>query len=302
MDERLEASGQLDLFLDSRAVTLENEVIEALAARDAARAAASVGKLRCEAPDSSSVPALETLAGALAAWRRPAADAAAIVRAVEWLDEEILPAARRALGPLAQAFVGGFFHDLADAARGLAYEPARPAAHPASLCLRCGEWADAEEAAHAIPGANDNPDALYWLCVARYRQRGLTAARASLFALAWRAPRRLTSIIAELADGLLDRDWQGFERACEWTSVEEAGLPAWFPAWYLLEHPVVGKELDNVDFPDSPPAKVARLMLELLDLERRGDWRKLTAKREALRLLNTDLFALYMGRRVVQYL
>ena len=302
MGERLEASGQLDLFLDSRAVTLANEAIDAVATRDAARAAASVNKLRREAPDSSSLPALETLAGALAAWRRPATDAAAIVRAVEWLDEEILPAAGRALGSLAQAFVGAFFHELADAARGLAYEPARPAAHRAWLCLRCGEWADAEEAAHAIPGSAENPDALHWLCVARYRQGGLIAARTSLFALAWRAPGRVAPTLAELGDELLDRDWRAFERACEWESVEDAGLPAWFPAWYLLEHPVVGNDMDAADFPDSPPAAAARLLLHLVAMEKRGDWRKLAVQRERLRCLNPDLFALYMARRAVQYL
>jgi hypothetical protein len=242
------------------------------------------------------------LAGALAAWRRPALDAAAIVRAVEWLDEEILPAARRALGSVAQAFVGAFFHDLADAARGLAYEPARPAAHRAWLCLRCGEWADAEAAAHAIPGSAENPDALHWLCVARYRQGGLIAARSSLFALAWRAPERLAPTLVELGDALLDRDWQAFEGACEWESLAEAELPAWFPAWYLLEHPVVGKDMEAVDFPASPPAAAARLLPRLMEMERRGDWRKLAVQRERLRCLNRDIFALYMARRAVRYL
>ena len=221
---------------------------------------------------------------------------------VGWLDEEILPAATQVLGPRAQPFVDGFFRDLAEAARGLAYEPSRSTAHRASLCLRCGEWAEAEEAAQAIPDSSANPDALYWLCVARHRQRGLAAARASLFALAWRAPERLAPTLAELGDEVLDRDWQAFERACEWESVEEAELPAWFPAWYLLEHPVVGSELDGVDFPDSPPAVAARLLLRLMEMERRGDWRKLAVQRERLRGLNPDLFALYMARRTVQYL
>ena len=293
---------QLDLFLDSRAVTLANEAIDALSARDAVRAPASLDRLRREARDHPALPALETLAGALAGWRKPDADPAAIVRAVQWLDNAIAPAAGRALGPAALAFVGGFFRDLADAARGLAYEPARATAHRAWLCLRCGEWGEAEEAARAIPGSTQNPDALHWLCVARYRRYGLAAARSSLFALAWHAPQRLPSILAELDDELLDGDWQAFDRASEWESVQESELPAWFPAWYLLEHPVVGKELDNVEFPDSPPAKAVRLLLDLLEMEKRGNRPKLTIQREQLRLLNPDLFSLYMGRRAVQYL
>jgi hypothetical protein len=187
-------------------------------------------------------------------------------------------------------------------ARGLAYEVTRPMAHRAWLCLRCGEWADAEEAAYAIPRANQTSDALHWLCVARYRQRGLGAARSALFVLAWHVPQRLASTLVELGDESLNRDWQAFERACEWETLEEDQLPAWFPAWYVLEHPAVGKELDNVEFPDSPPAHAARLLLYILDLERHGNWRTLTVQREQLRVLNPDLFALYMRRRTVQYL
>ena len=293
---------QLNLFLDSRAVTLANEVIDALSARDAVGAAVSLDRLQREAPDHPALPALETLAGALAGWRKPDADPAAIVGAVQWLDTKIAPAAGQALGPAAQAFVGGFFRDLADAARGLAYEPARATAHLAWLCLRCGEWADAEEAARAIPGSTQNPDALHWLCLARYRRDGLAAARSSLFALAWYAPQRLPSVLAELGDELISRDWWAFERAREWDSVDEAELPAWFPAWYLLEHPVVGKELSDAAFPDTPPANAARLLVELVELERQGNQQKLVGQREQLRRLNPDFFSLYMSRRAVQYL
>ena len=70
--------------------------------------------------------------------------------------------------------------------------------------------------------------------IARYRQCGLAAARSSLFALAWHEPQRLASIIAQLGDELLDRDWRAFKRACEWETVEEAQQAAWFPAWSMI--------------------------------------------------------------------
>ena len=206
------------------------------------------------------------------------------------------------LGSAAPAFVEGLFRDLAEAARGVAYEPAHATAHRAGLCLRSGEWAGAEEAASSIPESARNPDALHWLSVARYRRHGLAAARASLFALAWHAPRRLASVLAELGDELLEREWWAFERACEWESVEENELPAWFPAWYLLEHPVVGKELSGTAFPDTPAADAARLLAQLIELERQGNQPRLVGARERLRRLNRELFALYMARRAVQYL
>jgi hypothetical protein len=158
---------QLDLFLDSRAVMLANEAVDALLARDPARGAGALESLAREAPDHPALLTLEALAGWLTGWRKPDADPGAIVRAVERLDHEIAPVAKQVLGPAAPAFVAGFFRDLADAARGVAYAPANAQAHRAALCLRSGEWAEAEEAAHAIPGSARNPDSLQWLSVAR---------------------------------------------------------------------------------------------------------------------------------------
>jgi hypothetical protein len=293
---------QLDLFLDSQAVMHANEAADALSARDASRAAAALERLGHEAPDHPALSALRVLAGGLAGWRKPGADPQAIARAVRWLDDELAPAAGQVLGAAAPAFVAGFFGELAEAARGVAYEPAHAEAHRAGLCLRCGEWAEAEEAARTIPGVARSPDALQWLSVARYRRDGLAAARPSLFALAWHAPERLASVRAELADELLEREWAAFERACEWESIPEAELPAWFPAWLLLEHPVVGKELSDTAFPDIPAANAARLLMELVELERQGNQRRLVGERERLRRLNPELFALYMARRAVRYL
>jgi hypothetical protein len=142
---------------------------------------------------------------------------------------------------------------------------------------------------------------LQWLSIARYRQRGLAAARAALFALAWHAPQRLASTLAELRDELLIRDWQRFSVASEWNTVPDDDLAAWFPAWYLLEHSAVSGELDFFDAPMSPPAEAARLLSHIFGLESRGDWRSLAVQRERLRALNAEFFALYMARRAVNH-
>lgn len=294
---------QLDLFLDSQAVMLANDAIVALAARDAARASAALGRLRAEAPAYPGIDALERLSAALAAWSALLqADAAAIECAVDWLDQNVAPAAHQALGEGAGRFMAGFFRDLADAARGLAYDPAHPRTHRAWLRLRCGEWQEAEAAADTIPQPGANPDAIHWRCVARYRRGGLGAARADLFALAWREPSRFRLVLVELADELLQGEWQRFEAASEWESVDEAELPAWFPAWYLLEHPAAGATIEVAAFPATPAAKATRLILELLELEKRGHAQRLVVKRACLRELNRELFALYMTNRTTRYL
>jgi hypothetical protein len=60
--------------------------------------------------------------------------------------------------------------------------------------------------------------------------------------------------------------------------------------------------LKEVEPPDLPAAEAARLLADLLELERRGEQRRLVAKRARLRELNPDFFALYMANRATRYL
>jgi len=291
---------QLDLFLDSRSVVLANEAADALVARDADRAARCVASLRSVAPDHPNLRSLESLVRALAAWQPPPHDAAQILSAIESLEQVIVVAAPEAVGAASKSLINAFFRDLAESSRGLPYESGRAKVHSAWLSLRCGDWAEAERAALSIPLASEIPDALHWLTVARYRQRGLSAARPTLFALAWRDPQRLRSVVGELADELLDRELTTFECACDWGEIPAAELPAWFPAWYVLEHPAAAKDIEGIDV-QLAPAKATMLLVRILEMERHADWTRLVALREQLRSFNPDLFSLYMKHRMVHY-
>lgn len=294
-------SVQLDLFLDSRAVVLANEAVRAILERDGARALQCASELRAEAPDYPTLRSLETLGRALVEWRRPAGDIASILSAVASMEDVVAPAARDALGARTQEVLAPFFRELAETSRGLAYEPCHGKAHRAWLSMRCRDWEQAEDAVLAIPSADEIPDALHWLTVVRHRRHGLAAARPTLFALAWRDPPRLAELIDELQDEALERDYKRFSGACEWTNTAAAELPAWFPAWYALEHPAAAGDLDAHESGNAPPVQAARLVARILTAERRGDWKKLVALRDQFRLLNVDLFALYMARREVSH-
>jgi hypothetical protein len=292
---------QLDLFLDSEAVVLANELAAALLAHDAARAIVRLREARPEELEHPELPALSTLTQVLSDWRVPERDTQAIAKAVARLDGEVVPAAQSALGLQAPRFLGHFFAQLAELADGLAYDPAHHSAHRASLCLRAGDFDSAERAALAIPHWRETPDALLWLTIARYHLRGLEAARDTLFAFAWRAPDRIEHVLTELADELLERDWRAFEAASDWESLPASELPAWFPAWYVMEHPAVAGTVDSTLSPEAPAAEATRLLARLLDLEKEGNSRALAVSRARLRTLNAELFALYMARRTVRY-
>ena len=153
---------------------------------------------------------------------------------------------------------------------------------------RCARVGRGRAAAQAIPRASTTPDALQWLACARYRQHGLAAARSALFALAWHAPQRLASALAELQDELLDRDWQRFTGACEWDSVADAELPASSLRGTCTNTRLSGTT-STISMPRAAsPPEAARLLNDILDLESRGDWHKLASARDKLRKLNED--------------
>lgn len=290
---------QLDLFLESRAVVLANEVKRSLLGRDAVRAISQTAELEREAPDYPALVSLSTLARFLRDWKPPEPSTAEIARRVSQLEAEAEPAAKLSLDTEAQVFLNGFYRELAAAARELAYDPAQPKGHPALLLQRCGDFAGSEAAALAIANWRRTPDALQWLTMARHRLRGLSAARPTLFALAWHDPGRLAPLIAELGDEALERDFRAFESACDWTGTTEESRPTWFPAWYLVEHPASAADLDLTGAPDGPATSAASLLVHILDLERQGSSRTLVDLRGRLRGLDFDLFDLYMARRRV---
>jgi hypothetical protein len=75
-------SGQLDLFVHSRAVVLANDVIDALLARDVALSTERFNCLRVEEPGHRAREALQTLCRALGESPRASANPAEIAAAV----------------------------------------------------------------------------------------------------------------------------------------------------------------------------------------------------------------------------
>ncbi|MFM9889000.1 MAG: hypothetical protein ACKVQT_38745 [Burkholderiales bacterium] len=293
------AHAQLDLFRDTRAVMLANDVADALLATDAARARRVFADLLREAPRHPAAIAMQVLIDFVERWQLPAPRASDIARMAGWIAAEIRPAARQALGSNDVAFIRPFYRALADCAIGLDYDPGHPAGHRADLCLQCDAFTAAEAASLSIPRWQVNPDALAWLTTARYRLYGLDAARPSLFALAWCGPKRCESVITTLADPALDRDWRAFLGASEWESVGDDTLPAWFPAWTVIEHPAIKVDPIDTDLPSAVAVRATTMLVRIRELEKQGSSRALLTAREALRDLNGELFAIYMARRAI---
>jgi len=298
MNDQIPDSGQLDLFVHSRAVVLANDVIAALLARDAVRAAECFDRLRADEPGHRVRKALEILCHTLAEWPLPSANPAEIAEAIRRLEADTHSAALAAMGEKAAQFMRSLWRDLAQAAKLHAYDAAFPQSYSAALSLRCGDAEAAAAAAQAVAHHDYNVDALYWLAVARYRIDGLAACRIPLMRLALLGPDRLPEALSEIDDPLLNRDWYAFHMACHWLDPENQTAEAWFAAWHLVEHP--GIRIDCGDPKTLPATRAAQTFIaitRLLELEKHGYSTALVSARSRLRDLDPDMFAYYMARR-----
>ena len=151
-----------------------------------------------------------------------------------------------------------------------------------------------------LPNWERNADALLWIATARYRIDGLDTCLAPLMRLALLAPERLSVALAEIDESLLQRDWNAFHLTCDWLDPNDATADAWFPAWYLVEHPGVRLGVDDTaSLPATQAAQTLTAIARLLKVEKRGYSAALVSSRRRLRDLNPEMFAFYMARRDV---
>jgi len=289
---------QLDLFSDCRDVMLRNDVCEALLRRDPDASRTNLLDLENEYPNDPSREAFEMLVGVLeqgppASPAQPEAARAASL----WLEQQVGPAAHRALGDEAGArWIEPCWQALAEAAEPLAFDPACCEGHAAPLWLRARQWQRAAHAAAAIPSWRRIPAPLGWVAQARHRMLGLDAAWPLLAELAWIAPRRFEEVAVRLDDPVLLRLRKRFDAAHE-----GAGGPhdlVWFPAWALIDEPRLERPLGEAQVQRAcHPERALRVVSELLSLERQGRQRDLVAARKQLRDLNESLFQAYMATR-----
>jgi hypothetical protein len=296
--DRESLKGQLDLFAHSRTVILLNDLVDSLLEHNTARVSERLQLLRAEAPGLPTLDALTTLGVALERCRLALAGASDMGSVIEWLDSEVAEAAVMALGTTAPTFMRALWRELAVALAGQAYEPAHPRSHEAYCRLRAGDAPAALQALTRIHGHDLDPFVLQWTTWARYLTSGWHACRAPLFTLALTAPEYLSATLTALADPALCADWERFWLNCNWLDPREMTAGAWFPAWYLIEHPAtrIAEPMPAGDS-DAPPAIAFQTLKRLLTLEPGGYSPALIGARAELRRIDERLFQHYMSQR-----
>jgi hypothetical protein len=177
----------------------------------------------------------------------------------------------------------------------LPYNARLPHTHAAALLLQSRDWAAAEAGVAGIASWRRIPAPLAWMAEARFRQGGLESAWGLLAELAWSAAPRFGPLARRLESPPLRRLLDDFDAGFE--PADEAEL-AWFPAWALVAEPglaVPFREAQPCNH--TAPESAARLVAQLLTLERQGRHGELVAQRKRLRDLQPVLFARYMATR-----
>ena len=290
--------GQLDLFAHSRTVILLNDLSDSLLEHNTARVRERLQLLRAEAPGHPALDALGTLCGALEQWPAATTGAGDTAKVVEWLDSEVAQAAASALGTSAPPFMRSLWRALAVSVASQPYDPAHPQSHCAHCHLRAGDAPAALTAVATIHGRDLDPFVLQWVTLARHRTSGWHASRAPLFTLALTAPQHLPAVLTALADPSLHGAWERFWLDCAWLDPLDTTAGAWFPAWYLIEHPALrfDEPVAAAD-PDASPARAFQATRLLLALEPSGYGAALISARAELRRIDARLFEHYMSRR-----
>ncbi len=292
---------QLDLFAHGRDVMLRRDVIAAIEARQALPGRAALDKLATAYPQDSLLPALEVLMRTLEAPVMRLSDHESALSAGELLETVIQSAATRLLSPSsARHWIRQEWLGLAQAAEGLAFAPKAPQAHAAPYLLRAGAWREAERAVDRIPSWRRIPRPLAWMAQASMGREGLTAAWPLLIELAWLDPPGFEGLARGLEDANLQRLLRDFDANFENESgngeADPAQEMAWFPAWCILVEPGLAHLLRQAEpGADRDPERAARLLLELLLLEKQGS--PPLQQRKTLRGLHAGIFARYMQTR-----
>ena len=286
---------QLDIFEHSRDVTLRNAVIDALTDRNVAATMAAIDDLVSEYPDDSMLPAFNLLAERLAlrvVGSLNRVSTGDVLRATE----NVTAAAQRVFGTDADSWLSPFWVELATAAAALPFDPRNETLHAAPLLLRAGKWNDACISLESIPSWRRQPAPLAWKIEATARIDGVDAIWPFFAELSWMAARRAEKLAHHLGIAELGKLVRSFD--VEFDGDGKDNEFSWFIAWVLITRPQLADR-----FPGTQPGantsaeRCARLVLNLLALERQGRHSDIAEGRKKLRDTHHWLFERYMRTR-----
>ncbi len=274
---------------------LQNDILAALRARDTVAGHHALAAFATEYPSHETIAALSLLLETLATPVAPITDHSSAADALRSMQSAVVPAAQRVLGNHAASdWLSPLWLSLADAAAGLSFDAQMPQHHRAYLLLQSGKWATADAEIALIPSWRRIPAPLAWMAQARFHQGGLESAWRLLMELAWIDAQAFRRLACQLPAPALHKNLKAFDTAIDDNEPDYA----WFPAWLLIAHPALSSVMRDTQPGNNHAAeRVARLIFDLLALEKQGRHADIVTLRKKLRDSHAGLFAFYMRSR-----
>ncbi len=278
---------QLDLFMDSPAVSLGNGIREALVNRDPQTAARLLEQLYDVDAGYAELASLERLVAAQQHLSEPVTD---IEAELAMLRDEIAPMANTLLKSRARDLLAPMWRRLSESLRGQPFNAAQPEYHSSYTAAQAGDWPLVRETVEAEPDWQSEPLLLGRHIEACRRTNDELASQTSCLRLCWQFPEQAGSILKSAPSALMRNEWAAFQELDPPLPTEK------FPAWLLIQYPALSISLPRA-FEDID-ANVCHEYQLLHQLQSQpGELDDIhIAMRKALKESNPALFEQYMAR------
>ena len=278
---------QPDLFLDGAQAQVQNQLIEAITARDAA---ASGVKLRQLAKLDAGHWAIDHAVALIGALQAPALEQPEEARQrLDAIENRWLPAASSLLRAGARDFLSPLWRDVGRALEDAPFASGDAKGHASWAYLNGLDWSSAKRTILEVPEWDCEPLLHTWLALARWRLAEYREAMRSWFALCWRFPAHFAECVESTTfpNSSLQRAW----KEAQDQDLDPAITPAWFPAWLLVGHPGIARTMGPCGGTSDPE----RAYDHLVALRRGISDREDLDHRRALKDLHTDLLGRYLA-------
>ena len=279
---------QLDLFMDATGVTLVNGICVALKERDTAEARRLLERLFDADPGNSQIGDLELLVRAAEDLCHPVENVTAHLHT---LQQELSPLASDLLGSGSRDFLAPFWQRLINALQDAPFDAEKPEMHASYPAMQLEAWGQVQRSIELESAWTEQPLLLRRYAQASGRLQQNERAACCWFRLCWEFPHQADAIGRE-AEPVWRHRWQRF------LGLEPELANQDFPAWSLLEQPVLASRLADEDCLNE--VEVPEDYLVTADLVVAGaaavPVADQIADRKRLKELNPDLFTHYLGR------
>ena len=278
---------QPDLFLDGAQAQAQNQLIDAITARDAAASGERLRQLASIDPKHWAIDHAVALIDALLA--APLDQPEQARQRLDHIETQWLPAASALLRAGARDFLSPLWRDVGRALEGVPFESNDVKGHASWAYLNGLDWSSIKRTVLEVPNWESEPLLQTRIALARWRLAEYREAMRSWFALCWHFPGHFAECVesSTFPNSSLQRAWAEAQDL----DLDPAITAPWFPAWLVIGQPGIAATVGPCGGGTGPE----RAFDHLVALRRGISDREDLDHRRALRDLHPELLGRYLA-------